>query len=152
MIEVARSAEFDAGPEQVWAVVADARRVPDWFSLAERTEVLSGAGKGEKRRQHALWGGKRAEIDQQVIAFEPGELIAWKQTAERVDGLPAPKYATSSVFHIELAATATGTAVTLRLRQEPVSPLHGIMMRFGTRQLVRRMEESLVRLAGAIDG
>ncbi|MFC5288985.1 SRPBCC family protein [Actinokineospora guangxiensis] len=152
MIEVVRSAEFAAGPEQVWAVVADARRVPDWFSLAERTEVVSGAGEGEKRRQHADWGGKRAEIDQTVIAFEPGRLIAWKHTAERVDGLPAPKYAKSSVFRVELESAGTTTTVTLRLRQEPVSALHGIMMRFGTRQLVRRMEESLVRLAGAIDG
>ena len=151
MIEVVRSAEFAAPPERVWVVVADARRAPDWFSLAERTEVVSGSGVGERRRQFAVWGGKRAEIDQEVVAFEPARLIAWKHTAERVDGHPVAKYASSSVFRVELAPAGESTVVTLRLAQEPVSFLHGVMMRFSTRQTAKRMEESLVRLSGAID-
>ncbi|MGW5053419.1 SRPBCC family protein [Actinokineospora sp. NPDC004072] len=151
MIEVVRSAEVPAPPMRVWAVVADARRAPDWFSFADRTEVLSGSGKGERRRQHGRWGGQRAEIDQEVVEFAPGELIAWKHLAERVEGKAPPKWAASAVFRIELAPAGEGTLVTLRLVQEPVSFWHGLAMRFGTRPITTRMEESLTRLAGAVD-
>ncbi|GGS43223.1 MULTISPECIES: SRPBCC family protein [Actinokineospora] len=151
MIELARSAEVPAPPMQVWAVVADARRAPDWFSFAERTDVVSGSGKGERRRQHGRWDGKRSEIDQEVVEFVPGEVIAWKHTAERVDGKDAPKFAASAVFRVELAAAGDSTLVTLRLLQEPVSFLHGLAIRMGARSITARMEESLARLPRALD-
>ena len=151
MLELARSAVVPAPPDRVWAVVSDARRAPDWFSFAERTDVLSGDGLGEKRRQHGRWGAKRSEIDQEVIAWEPNALIAWKHTAERVDGKPAPKFAASSVVRIELAEQDGSTLVTVRVQQEPATFWRGLAMRFGARHVVERLEESLVRLPGAVD-
>ncbi|MFC7613373.1 SRPBCC family protein [Actinokineospora soli] len=152
MIELVRSADVPAPPDRVWAVVADPRRAPDWFSFAERTEVLSGSGVGELRRQHGRWGARRSEIDQEVIAYAPGELIAWKHVAERLDGKPAPVFSSSSVFRIELAPVDGGTRVTLRVQQEPASFLRGLAMRLmGARHITERLEESLVRLPGAVD-
>lgn len=151
MIELVRSAVIPAPASAVWEVVADARRAPDWFSFAERTEVLSGSGLGERRRQHGRWGTRRSEIDQEVTAFSPEALIAWTHLAERLDGKPAPRFAARSEFHIELTPTDDSTQVTLRLRQEPASWLRGLAMRLGNRHITSRMTESLARLPGAVD-
>ncbi len=152
MIEVERTGRVPAPAEQVWSIVSDAGRAPDWFSFAERTEVLSGAGRGQKRRQHGRWGRKTSEIDQEVIEFDPPRVIAWKHTAERVDGKPAPVYAASSVFRIELEPDGQETVVRLRTIQLPADGLKAIALRlFGTRDITRRMEESLLRLTRALD-
>ncbi|MGH3861778.1 SRPBCC family protein [Actinokineospora sp.] len=151
MIEIERSGHVLASPADVWTVVSDARRAPDWFSFAERTDVLSGSGRGEKRLQHGRWRTKTSEIEQEVIEFVPDKLIAWKHTAERVDGKPAPVYASSVVFRIELEADGDGTTIRLRLLREPADGLKKIAMKlFGSRDITGRMEESLHRLPGAV--
>ncbi|MGQ0838026.1 SRPBCC family protein [Actinokineospora sp.] len=151
MIEIERAARVAAPSAEVWAVVSDAGRAPDWFSFAERTDVLSGDGVGQKRRQHGRWGKRSSEIDQEVIEFTPGRSIAWKHTAERLDGKPAPVFASSSVFRIEVEPDGDGTIVKLRAVQQPADRLRGLAMKvFGTRDITRRMEESLVRLDRAL--
>lgn len=152
MIEIERSGRVPAPIARVWAVVSEADRAPDWFSFAERTDVLSGRGVGQRRRQHGRWGHKRSEIDQEVVEFREPEVIAWKHTAERLDGKPAPKYTRSAVFRIELTADGDETVVRLRTQQLPVDGLRALAMRlFGPRDITRRMEESLTRLRGAVD-
>ncbi|GLZ41038.1 hypothetical protein Acsp05_46620 [Actinokineospora sp. NBRC 105648] len=132
-------------------MVSDARRASDWFSFAERTDVLSGAGKGEKRRQYGRWGRRTSEIDQEVIEFAPPLSIAWKHTAERMDGKPAPVFASASVFRIDLEADGEETVVHLRTQQLPADGLKRIAMRvFGNSDISRRMEESLIRLVRAV--
>ncbi|SDJ29119.1 Uncharacterized conserved protein YndB, AHSA1/START domain [Actinokineospora alba] len=151
MIEIERSARIPASPSDVWTVVSDARRAPDWFSFAVRTDVLSGSGRGEKRLQHGRWRTKTSEIEQEVIEFVPDKLIAWKHTAERVDGKPAPVYVSSAVFRIELEADGDGTVVRLRALLEPVDGLRKLALKlFGSRDITGRMEESLHRLPGAV--
>ncbi len=136
---------------QVWAVVSDPDRAADWFSFAERTDVIAGEGKGQLRRQHGRWGNRRSEIDQEVVEFEPPAVIAWKHTDERLDGQPAPTFAVSTVFRIELVADGERTTVTLRTVQRPASPVKGLLMRAAaTREVKRRMAESLARLARAV--
>ncbi|WP_436494635.1 SRPBCC family protein [Actinokineospora sp. HUAS TT18] len=153
MIEIERVGRVDAPVADVWKVVSDARRAPDWFSFADRTDVVSGSGLGERRTQHGRWGGKRSEIDQEVIEFVPDKVIAWKHTAERLDGKPAPVFSSSSVFRIELEAHDGHTVVRLRTQQLPRDGLRKIAMKlFGTRDITRRMEDSLHRLPGAVDG
>lgn len=150
VVEIARSARVPAPADQVWAVVSDARRAPDWFSLAERTDVLSGEGVGQLRRQHGRWGNRVSEIDQEVTDFDPGRLIAWKHVDERLDGRPAPKFAAASVFRIELEPDGDGTVVRLRAVQQPAGFWQGLVMRVGTRHISARMEEALARLPGAV--
>ena len=147
MIEVTREARVPAGAEQVWAVVSDPERAPEWFEFSDRTEVLSGEGLGQKRTQHGHWGRKKSEVDQEIVAWEPGKLLAWKHLAERLDGKPAPKFAASTEFRIELDGGGDETTVRLRSLQEPAGAVKGwLMKRLGTKDVERNLDRSLERL------
>lgn len=148
MIEVMREARVGAPVDAVWAIVSDAGRAADWFTFADRTEVVEGDGVGQKRTQHGHWGRKQSEVDQEITAFEPGQLLAWKHVAERLDGKPAPKFAVSTEFRIELAGDGDATTVRLRSLQEPGSAFKGwVMKRLGTKDITRNLDSSLGRLA-----
>ncbi len=147
MIEVIREARVSASADQVWAIVSDPARAHDWFDFSDRTEVLSGDGVGQKRTQHGHWGHKLSEVDQEIIAWEPAKLLAWKHLAERLDGKPAPKFAASTEFRIELAGDGETTTVRLRSRQEPAGAVKGwLMKRLGTKDIERSLDRSLERL------
>jgi len=61
MIEVSRERDVAGTPAEVWAVVTDPKRAPEWFTLAERVEVLDGAeGLGQRQRQYGRWGNRSA--------------------------------------------------------------------------------------------
>ena len=152
MIEVMRTARIRADAEDIWALVSDPARAADWFDLTDRTEVVEGEGVGQKRTQHGHWGRRKAEIDQEITAWEPGRLIAWKHLAERLDGKPAPRFAASTEFRIELRADETGTIVRLRSRQEPANVVTGWIMRLmGTKDITRSMERSLHALMDQLE-
>jgi uncharacterized protein YndB with AHSA1/START domain len=151
VIELIREASVGAPPEKAWELVSSPARAGDWFDFAERAEVLSGDGVGQLRRQYGHWGRKRAEVDQEVTAFEPPRLIAWRHVAERLDGRPAPQFARSTEFRIVLTPEGPGTRVRLESRQEPASAVKGLVIRlFGSRDVARAMERSLDRLAAAL--
>jgi uncharacterized protein YndB with AHSA1/START domain len=148
MIEVMREARVPAGVDRVWAIVSDPARAHEWFAFSVRTEVLDGEGVGQTRTQHGRWGSKESEVDQEIIAWEPGRLLAWKHLAERLDGKPAPKFAASTEFRIELDGDDDATTVRLRSRQEPAGALKGwLMKRLGTKDIERSLERSLAQLA-----
>jgi uncharacterized protein YndB with AHSA1/START domain len=158
MIEVVRQRKVDAAPADVWAVVTDPDRAPDWFTFAERVEVLDspdgptasggGAGVGQRQRQYGRWGRRQAEVDREITEYDPPHGYAWRHLAERLDGRPAPQFARSTDFQIQLEPAGGGTLVRLRSRQEPASAVKGLVMRaFGTRDVASRMDRSLDRLA-----
>jgi uncharacterized membrane protein len=150
VIEIVRESRVDAPVEAVWAVVSDADRTPEWFTFAERVEVRSGEGVGQLRTQHGRWGSKKAEVDQEITGFEPNRLLAWRHVAERLDGKPAPKFAASTEFRVELEPAGTATTVRLRSQQVPASAVKGWVMKlFGTKDVARNMEQSLTKLAEA---
>ncbi len=148
MIEVVRSGRVDASPERVWHVVSRADRAAEWFALAERVEVTSGAGCGELRTHYGRWGRRRSEIDLEVVEYRRPTVFAWRHVAERLDGRPAPKFASRTEFRIELEPSGAGTLVRLRSVQEPASALKGLLIKaFGRAEVARGMEKSLRRLA-----
>jgi uncharacterized protein YndB with AHSA1/START domain len=147
MIEVIAERAVPAPPERVWPLVADPQELPRWFGFAERVEVLEGEGVGQRRRQHGHWGKKASEVDQELTAFEPGRRLAWRHLAERLDGKPAPRFAASTDFSIELAPEDGGTRVRLRSAQVPAGRLRGLVMRaFGRRELAGTLKSSLAEL------
>lgn len=151
MIEIVRESRVDAPVESVWKIVSDPDRAPDWFTFAERVEVKEGQGVGQLRTQHGRWGSKHAEVDQEITAYEPNRLLAWRHLAERLDGKPAPKFAASTDFSIELEPAADATMVRLRSRQEPASALKGLVMKlFGTKDVARHLDRSLVKLGEVV--
>ena len=151
MIEVRAQRSIHVGPDELWPLVSDPARLPEWFAFAERVEVLDGAdGTGQRRRQHGHWGKKRSEVDQVITRWEPGRALAWRHEAERLEGKPAPRFAASTDFTIELVPEAGGTRVRLRSAQEPAGALRGLVIRaFGRREVSRTLEDSLERLAAA---
>jgi uncharacterized protein YndB with AHSA1/START domain len=144
MIEVTAERVVAAAPEAVWRMVSDPDELPRWFGFAERVEVLEGEGVGQKRRQHGHWGKKPSEVDQELTAYEPGRRLAWRHLAERLDGKPAPRFAASTDFTIELSPEPRGTRVRLRSAQEPASKPRGLVMKaFGRRELQGTLTSSL---------
>ena len=151
MIEIVREARVDAPVEQVWSAVSDPDRLAGWFAFAERIEVRSGEGVGQLRTQHGRWGSRRAEVDQEITAVEPNRLLAWRHVAERLNGKPAPKFAASTEFRIELESHGEATTVRLRSRQEPAGPVKGwVMKAFGTKEVARNLDTSLASLSEAL--
>ena len=152
VIEIVREGRVEAPVEKVWALVSEPDRAPEWFAFAERVEVRSGQGVGQVRTQHGRWGSKHAEVDQEITDFEPNKLLAWRHVAERLDGKPAPRFAASTEFRIELEpAGDTATTVRLRSRQVPASAVKGWVMKlFGTKDVARNLERSLDSLPGAL--
>jgi len=152
VIEVTAERSVAAPPDAVWPLVSDPARLPDWFTFAERVEVLDGApeGPGQRRRQHGHWGKRRSEVDQVITRWEPPRTLAWRHEAERLNGKPAPRFAASTDFTIELVPDGAGTRVRLRSAQVPAGPLRGLAIRaFGRREVATALNDSLERLAEA---
>jgi uncharacterized protein YndB with AHSA1/START domain len=151
MIEVREERSILAAPDVLWPLVSDPARLPEWFTFAERVEVLEGPdGAGQRRRQHGHWGKKRSEVDQVITRWDPPRTLAWRHEAERLEGKPAPRFAASTDFTIELVPEAAGTRVRLHSVQEPAGPVRGLVIRaFGRRDVARSLRDSLERLAAA---
>ena len=153
MADVIRERHVEAPPDQVWPLVDDVTRMPEWFSFADGMEILEGRGLGRRQRLHGHWGKKQSEIDQQVVVYEPGRRLGWRHEAERLDGRPAPRFAAETVFTVQLDPEGSGTRVRLESHQVPASGVKGLVMRlFGEREVARNMEESLERLAAVVGG
>jgi uncharacterized protein YndB with AHSA1/START domain len=151
VIEIVRERRVEAPAQQVWGLVDDPARLPEWFTFAERVELLEGEGVGRRQRMHGRWGKKRSEVDQVIVEHEPGRLLAWRHEAERLDGKPAPRFAADTHFAVRLDPQEGGTRVRLESRQEPASALRGVVMRLlGTREIAGHMERSLDRLQSAV--
>jgi uncharacterized protein YndB with AHSA1/START domain len=151
LIEIVRESRFDAPVEDVWKIVSDPDRAPEWFTFAERVEVRSGQGVGQLRTQHGRWGNKHAEVDQEITQFEPNRLLAWRHLAERLNGKPAPRFAASTAFRIELERDGDATTVRLRSRQVPAGIIKGwVMKAFGTKDIARNLDRSLDQLRTVI--
>src|SRR3954447_20706847 len=143
MIEVVAERVVFAPVERVWPLVSSPEELPRWFGFAERVEVLEGEGVGQLRRQHGHWGKKASEVAQELTAYEPQRRLAWRHLAERLGGKPAPRFAASTDFSIELAPDGAGTHVRLRSVQEPASALRGAVIRmFGRREIAGTLKRS----------
>jgi uncharacterized protein YndB with AHSA1/START domain len=77
---ISASVEVAASPEQVWEVVSDVTRMPEWSPELRRLYVLgsrkSGVGTlmlGINRRGLAVW-----PTTSKVVRFEPGKAVAWR--------------------------------------------------------------------------
>jgi uncharacterized protein YndB with AHSA1/START domain len=151
VIEVTAQRSIAAGADALWPLVSDPARLPEWFAFAERVEVLEGPdGPGQRRRQHGRWGKRESQVDQRITRWEPPHALAWTHEAERLNGKPAPRFAASTDFTIELEPDGAATRVRLRSAQEPAGPVRGAVIRaFGRREIAKALETSLERLAAA---
>ena len=149
MITFSRSRRIAAPPDRIWPFVDDVTRWPEWFTEAERCEVLSGAGVGRRQRMHGHARGKATEIDSVVVASQAPALLRWHHEAERVDGKPGSVvFAKDATASVEIVADGAGSLVTYRLAAEPGSLLNTFMLRvMAPRPIGTSFETSLDRLA-----
>ena len=151
MPTISRTAVVDAPVSEVWPVVSDPTRLPDWFSFADRVDVVSGSGLGQVRLQQGRFEGKRQEVEQEVVEFTPEQVIAWKQLAERLDGDPAQVRATGVVFRVEVTPEGTSTRVRLAQSLTPAGVGRAIALHlFGAAAIGATMNECLVRLSRSL--
>jgi uncharacterized protein YndB with AHSA1/START domain len=103
-LPITASVDVAAPLENVWAVVSDVRRMPEWspelLSLFVVGRTKSGLGMnlvGLNRRGFAVW-----PTTSKVVRFEPNRAVAWKT---RQSG---------ATWTYELEATESGTRLTGR--------------------------------------
>jgi uncharacterized protein YndB with AHSA1/START domain len=153
MIEISRERTMAAPAARVWEVVSEADRLPEWYARAGSVEVLAGAGLGRRQRIRSQWRGQDSEVDQLITAFEPEHLLEWRHEAERLDGQPAPRFASETVVRIELEAQGSNTTrVVLESRQRPADRDKGQAMRGNSEYLGKMLETSLERLEQLVTG
>jgi uncharacterized protein YndB with AHSA1/START domain len=154
MIEFVRSRHIAAPPERIWPYVDDVGRWPEWFTEAERGEVLSGEGVGRRQRMSGHARGKATEIDSVVVASEAARLLRWHHEAERVDGRPGSVvYAKDATAEVVIQPEGDGSLVTYRLLAESGSLLNTFMLRvMAPGPIGKSFEVSLDRLAALAEG
>ena len=99
---ISATVEMNAGADEVWQVVSDLARMPEFSPELRKAFVLGKPGVGANiiginRRKAVLW-----PTSSKVVRWEPGRAVAWK-TRE-----------SGATWIYELEATATGTSVTGR--------------------------------------
>jgi uncharacterized protein YndB with AHSA1/START domain len=147
VIEISRERKIPASAARVWAIVAEAERLPDWYARAAGVKVLDGAGLGRRQRISSQWRGQDSEVDQVVTAFEPERRLEWRHEAERLGGQPAPRFASETVVRIELEAQGpNATLVVIESRQQPADPDKEAALRGNSEYLGTVLETSLERL------
>ncbi|WP_424184667.1 SRPBCC family protein [Actinokineospora sp. G85] len=149
---ITRTAQVPAPAESVWPVVSSAERLPDWYSPADRVDVVKGQGKGQLRLAHGRHDGRRQEVDQEVVEHEPHKVIAWRQVAVRHDGEPAIVRATDVLFRVRLEPEGEGTRVRLESQLTPAGIGRAIALHLvGAAAIGRELDECLVRLTRSLE-
>lgn len=79
-LPISATVEIPAAPEQVWAVVSEVTRMPEWspelrrlYVLGDRTPRVGMRLLGVNRRGWAVWPTMST-----VVRLEPGRAVAWK--------------------------------------------------------------------------
>lgn len=99
---ISASLEMRASPEQVWQVLSDLGRMPEFSPELRKAFVLGRPGVGARilgvnRRKAVVW-----PTSSKVVRWEPGRALAWK-TRE-----------SGATWVYEIEQTETGAAVTGR--------------------------------------
>jgi uncharacterized protein YndB with AHSA1/START domain len=153
MIVFERSRRIAAPPDRVWLVVSDVTRWPEWFMEAERCEVLSGAGVGQRQRMYGHARGKATEIDSVITFWTPPTLLRWHHEAERVGGQPGSVvFAKDATAQISIDPVGDADSiVTYRLELEAGSLRNQFMLRIlAPRPIGKSFETSLAQLAALV--
>ncbi len=148
-IRVARN--IDASPEQVWPLLADAERWPEWMPGLESSRVTNGQPEGVGRRQHLeiAWGGHRGEVDLEITEWQPPAGIALL-LSDHIRGMDK-QLAKNIRTRVSLAPAAGGTAMLFEGAWEPVGlmgrMLSGTLVQGRANTMFERAAENLERLA-----
>jgi uncharacterized protein YndB with AHSA1/START domain len=143
MPTVSRARSLRASPDEVWRVVSDPERLPDWWPGVARVEEVS-AGAWTKVLTSPR--GKPVRADYSLVESEAPRRLVWRHEVEES---PFERILAESLTEIELGPADGGTRVTLTVRHRPRG-----WARFSPFQLrraaTRQVEGALEGLAGLI--
>ena len=139
MPTVSRTRSLRAPPAEVWALVSDPQRLPDWWPGVRRVEEAS----------HEAWTtvlssprGKAVRADYTLVEAQEPERLVWRHEVEES---PFERILRESTTEVEIEPGGAGlTEVSLTLRQRPRG-----FARFGFVQIRRAAAR---QLEGALDG
>jgi uncharacterized protein YndB with AHSA1/START domain len=139
-IRVERSIDIAAAPADVWAVIADHERWPEWFTALDAVEVTgSAAGVGGRRRVTI----KRMALDEEFTAWDPGEHFAFAVVASK---LPILQTMAESV---RITPADAGSRVTYRQglqARRGFGPALTLMWKPAERRLTEALDNLRARL------
>jgi uncharacterized protein YndB with AHSA1/START domain len=139
MATVSRTRSVRAAPDEVWRVVSDPGRLPDWWPGVARVEDAS---RGAWTTVLSSPRGKSVRADYTLVETDPLNRLVWRHEIEES---PFERILRESITEVEIEPADVGLSnVSLTLRQRPRG-----FARFGFLQLrlaaVRQVE-------GALDG
>ncbi len=138
-IRIEARAESAAPPEDVFAVLADHERWPEWFPSVRKVTVLGPAAGVGARRRVAIPG---ATFDEEFIAWEPGARWCFTAYAAR------PRLLRSLVEDCRLEALDSGgTAISYTMYLDP-PPLLRPVVRAVSGRMRTNNNRALANLAG----
>jgi uncharacterized protein YndB with AHSA1/START domain len=136
-----RSRSLAAPLDELWELVCDPHHLPRWWPRVERVEDVRDGAFTEVMRSSR---GKVVRADFTLARVDAGtHSLCW---AQQLVGTPFERLLSSSETEITLASAATGTEVTIELRQR----LNGFLTRIGSfmvrRAAVATVDEALANL------
>jgi uncharacterized protein YndB with AHSA1/START domain len=139
MATVSRTRSVRAAPDEIWKIVSDPQRLPQWWPGVTRVEEAS------REAWTTVLGsprGKSVRADYTLVEAESPVRLVWRQEVEES---PFERILHEAVTEMELEPADAGvTKVGLRLRQRPRG-----FARLGFVQLRRAAGR---QLEGALDG
>jgi uncharacterized protein YndB with AHSA1/START domain len=102
-----------ATPEEVWGLVSDPARLPQWWPGVTRVEE---ATEDAWTTVLASPKGKSVRVDYSRVETEPERRLVWRQEVEES---PFERILAGSTTEVALAPDADGTRVTVSLDQRP---------------------------------
>jgi uncharacterized protein YndB with AHSA1/START domain len=102
-----------AAPDEVWGLVSDPARLPQWWPGVTRVEEASDDAWTTVLSSPK---GKSVRVDYSRVEAEPERRLVWRQ---EVDESPFERILASSTTEIAVEPHAGGTRVTVALDQRP---------------------------------
>ena len=116
-MRVSRHRMIAAATDQVWRVIDSVDRIPEWSSGVESATHLAGPerGLGRKQRLNRILYSHELEVEQEVVVWEPGRILALGHLRESVDGRETSGVK-NFVTTISMTAEGVGSRVGLEYR------------------------------------
>jgi uncharacterized membrane protein len=132
----------------VWQLVEPVESLPAWLPFVVRSQIVGGRGLGRRQRVTATWGGRRLEIDQEVVEYRPNQTLAWTHVAERPGGRAGGGAASAVTMRVSMESAGPGTLVAIEVRQTPASFAERLAFRLlGRRRIAAGFDRALKTLA-----
>ncbi|MEY2473067.1 MAG: hypothetical protein QOK28_2396 [Actinomycetota bacterium] len=142
-LRVEARAESTASPDEVFAVLADHARWPEWFPRVRKVTVLGPAEGVGARRRVELPG---MTVDEEFIVWDPG--ARWTFTGYEA----RPRFTRSLVEDCVLTPLpGGGTAISYTMYMDPVGVM-GALVKLSTGQMRKNNTKAMQNLAARAAG